>query len=42
MQTAALAELGLAPEWTYEAIEVAPEEFAALRALAPGRGVTRA
>ena len=27
MQTAALAELGLAGEWTYEAIEVTPEEF---------------
>ncbi len=30
MQNAALAELGLAPEWSYEAIEVAPEGFAAL------------
>ena len=30
MQNAALAELGLAPEWSYEAIEVAPAEFAAL------------
>jgi shikimate dehydrogenase len=28
MHTAALAELGLAGEWTYEAIEVAPENFA--------------
>jgi shikimate dehydrogenase len=28
MHTAALAELGLAGEWTYEAIEVAPEDFA--------------
>jgi shikimate dehydrogenase len=28
MQSAALAELGLADEWSYEAIEVAPEEFA--------------
>jgi shikimate dehydrogenase len=27
MQTAALAEAGLAGEWTYEAIELAPEEF---------------
>ncbi len=29
MQTAALVELGLAGEWTYEAIEVAPEDFGA-------------
>lgn len=29
MQTAALAELGLADEWSYEAIEIAPEDFAA-------------
>ena len=27
MQTAALAELGLAGEWSYEAIEVAPDDF---------------
>jgi shikimate dehydrogenase len=27
MHTAALAELGLADEWTYEAIEVAPDDF---------------
>jgi shikimate dehydrogenase len=27
MHTAALAELGLAGEWSYEAIEVAPDEF---------------
>ncbi|MGI9021191.1 MAG: shikimate dehydrogenase [Solirubrobacterales bacterium] len=27
MQTAALAELGLAGEWSYEAIEVSPEDF---------------
>jgi shikimate dehydrogenase len=27
MHSAALAELGLAPEWSYEAIEVAPAEF---------------
>jgi shikimate dehydrogenase len=27
MHTAALAELGLADEWSYEAIEVAPEDF---------------
>jgi shikimate dehydrogenase len=30
MQNAALAELGLAPEWTYEAIEVSPAEFPTL------------
>ncbi len=29
MQTAALAERGLAAEWSYEAIELAPDEFAA-------------
>ena len=29
MQNAALAALGLAPEWSYEAVEVAPEGFAA-------------
>ena len=29
MQNAALAELGLADEWSYEAIEVSPEGFAA-------------
>src|SRR3954470_8983534 len=29
MHTAALADLGLAGEWTYEAIEVAPDHFAA-------------
>jgi shikimate dehydrogenase len=29
MQTAALAELGLAGEWTYSAIDVAPEDFEA-------------
>ena len=28
MHTAALAELGLAGEWSYEAIEVAPQDFA--------------
>jgi shikimate dehydrogenase len=27
MQNAALRELGLAPEWSYEAIEAAPEDF---------------
>jgi shikimate dehydrogenase len=30
MQNAALAELGLAPEWSYGAIEVAPRDFAEL------------
>jgi shikimate dehydrogenase len=35
MQNAALEELGLAPEWSYEAIEVAPEDFEArVRAMA--------
>jgi len=29
LQNAALAELGLAPEWSYEAIEVAPQGFEA-------------
>jgi shikimate dehydrogenase len=29
MQTAALEALGLAPEWSYEAVEVAPERFEA-------------
>jgi len=38
MQNAALAELGLAPDWSYEAIEVAPEDFAGLVAELPGRG----
>lgn len=38
MHTAALAELGLAGEWTYEAIEVAPEDFAALVDSMPGEG----
>jgi shikimate dehydrogenase len=37
MQTAALMELGLAGEWSYEAIEVAPAEFEArVRELAAG------
>jgi shikimate dehydrogenase len=37
MQTAALAELGLAGEWSYEAIEVAPAEFEArVREMAAG------
>ena len=38
MQAAALEELGLAPEWTYEAIEVAPEDFAGLVASLPDQG----
>ena len=38
MHTAALAELGLADQWSYEAIEVAPEDFdERLRAM-PGEG----
>jgi shikimate dehydrogenase len=37
MQTAALADLGLAGEWSYEAIEVGPEEFEArVREMAAG------
>src|SRR5687768_1136804 len=38
MHNAALAELELAPEWTYEALEVAPGEFAGLVASLPGQG----
>lgn len=38
MQTAALAELGLASEWSYEAIEVRPEGFEALVRSLPERG----
>jgi shikimate dehydrogenase len=38
MQTAALAELGLGDEWTYEAIEVGPERFAELVRELPGQG----
>ncbi len=38
MQSAALAELGLADRWSYEAIEVVPERFAALVASLPGDG----
>lgn len=37
MQNAALAELGLAGEWSYEAIEVAAEEFEPLVRSLPGR-----
>jgi shikimate dehydrogenase len=36
MQSAALADLGLAGEWSYEAIEVAPEDFAARVGAMPG------
>ena len=35
---AALAELGLARKWSYEAIEVAPERFAELVASLPDDG----
>jgi shikimate dehydrogenase len=38
MQNAALAELGLAGEWSYEAIEVAPEGFEALVRSLPEQG----
>ncbi len=38
MQTAALAELGLGEAWSYEAIEVAPEDFADLVRSLPGAG----
>jgi shikimate dehydrogenase len=38
MQSAALAELGLAGEWTYEAIEVAPQRFAELVRSLPDQG----
>ena len=38
MQNAALAELGLAPEWTYEAVDVQPNVFEALVAGLPARG----
>jgi shikimate dehydrogenase len=38
MQSAALAELGLAGEWTYEAIEVAPDEFERCARALPSRG----
>jgi shikimate dehydrogenase len=38
MQSAALAELGLDPEWTYEAIEVSPDDFATVVARLPGKG----
>jgi len=38
MHTAALAEMGLASEWSYEAIEVSPEEFEGLVRTLPARG----
>ncbi len=38
MQNAALADLGLAPEWGYEAIDVDPEKFAARVRDLPGLG----
>lgn len=38
MQGAALAELGLADEWSYEAIEVAPDAFEARVRTMPGEG----
>jgi shikimate dehydrogenase len=38
MHNAALADLGLAPEWSYEAIEVAPEGFEALVRQMPAEG----
>jgi len=38
MQNVALAELGLAGEWTYEGIEVAPEAFDARVRSMPGEG----
>ena len=38
MHTAALAELGLGDEWSYEAIEVAPEDFEPLVRSLPERG----
>jgi shikimate dehydrogenase len=38
MQNAALEALGLADEWAYEAIDLAPEEFAARTGELPDRG----
>lgn len=38
MQNAALATLGLGEEWSYEAIDVAPEEFEARLRAMPGEG----
>jgi shikimate dehydrogenase len=38
MQAAALADLGLAAEWSYEAIDVAPDRFEELVHTMPGQG----
>ena len=38
MHSAALAEMGLAGEWSYEAIDVAPEDFERLVRTLPGAG----
>jgi shikimate dehydrogenase len=38
MHSAALTELGLAPEWSYEAIEVSPGDFEARVRAMPGEG----
>src|SRR5687767_3058030 len=38
MHSAALAHMGLAPEWTYEAIEVSPEDFGPLVRSLPDAG----
>lgn len=38
MHSAALAELGLDSEWSYEAIELEPERFAAAVSALPGQG----
>jgi shikimate dehydrogenase len=38
MQNAALAELGLGEEWSYEAIDVPPDRFEAVVRELPGRG----
>lgn len=38
MQNAALAELGLGEEWSYEAIEIAPDAFEARVRAMPGEG----
>jgi len=38
MQTAALEELGLAGEWSYEAIDVEPDRFAERTSALPGEG----
>jgi shikimate dehydrogenase len=38
MQSAALAELGLGEEWSYEAIEIAPDAFEARVRAMPGEG----